>query len=56
MFETALNRPALAFLGDHRVAGHSVLPTAALLEMAAAAGKVCRSCLPDAEAEAEAGT
>ena len=50
MFETALNRPALAYLGDHRVAGQGVLPTAALLEMAAAAGKVSQSCNSDAEA------
>ena len=40
-FEFSPARPALAFLGDHRVAAQSILPTAALLEMAAAAAKVC---------------
>ncbi len=46
------NRPALAFLLDHVVRGQAVLPAAAMLEMAAASGKVrrlatlCRYCLP----------
>ena len=44
VFQAALDRPALAFLGDHRVAGHGVLPTIALLEMGAAAGKVSGAC------------
>lgn len=37
LLETRLNRPALAYLWDHRVAGRALLPAAAMLEMAAAA-------------------
>ncbi len=37
-----ITRPALAYLWDHSVLGRSVLPAAALWEMALAAGKVIR--------------
>ena len=34
------SRPAVAYLMDHRVQGRTILPGAAMFEMAVAAGKV----------------
>ena len=38
--QAQLGRPALGFLWDHTVQGRTILPGAAMCEMAVAAGKV----------------
>jgi acyl transferase domain-containing protein len=38
--QAQLERPALGFLWDHTVQGRTILPGAAMCEMAVAAGKV----------------